>query len=176
METNANPVKLDAKSFKSDQYVRWCPGCGDHGVLATLQKSMAEVGISTEQTAVISGIGCSSRLPYYVNAYGFHTIHGRAAAIATGLKTARPDLCVWIATGDGDSLAIGGNHFIHAIRRNVDLNFILFNNRIYGIHLPLSVASYQRARPSVRSRIPSSRRSFASVHAVASSLAHWISI
>jgi len=94
---------------------------------------MAEVGISTEQTAVISGIGCSSRLPYYVNAYGFHTIHGRAAAIATGLKTARPDLCVWIATGDGDSLAIGGNHFIHAIRRNVDLNFILFNNRIYGL-------------------------------------------
>ena len=133
METNANPVKLDAKCFKSDQYVRWCPGCGDHGVLATLQKSMAEVGISTEQTAVISGIGCSSRLPYYMNAYGFHTIHGRAAAIATGLKTARPDLCVWIATGDGDSLAIGGNHFIHAIRRNVDLNFILFNNRIYGL-------------------------------------------
>ena len=133
MDTKLNPVKLDAKSFKSDQYVRWCPGCGDHGVLATLQKSMAEVGIPTEQTAVISGIGCSSRLPYYVNAYGFHTIHGRAAAIATGLKTARPDLCVWIATGDGDSLAIGGNHFIHAIRRNVDLNFILFNNRIYGL-------------------------------------------
>ena len=133
MDTKLNPVKLDAKSFKSDQYVRWCPGCGDHGVLATLQKSMAEVGIPTEQTAVISGIGCSSRLPYYVNAYGFHTIHGRAAAIATGLKTARPDLCVWISTGDGDSLAIGGNHFIHAIRRNVDLNFILFNNRIYGL-------------------------------------------
>ena len=133
MDTNVNAVKLDAKSFKSDQYVRWCPGCGDHGVLATLQKAMADVGVTTEQTAVISGIGCSSRLPYYINAYGFHTIHGRAAAIATGLKTARPDLCVWIATGDGDSLAIGGNHFIHAVRRNVDLNFILFNNRIYGL-------------------------------------------
>ena len=118
MDTNANAVKLDAKSFKSDQYVRWCPGCGDHGVLATLQKAMADVGVTTEQTAVISGIGCSSRLPYYINAYGFHTIHGRAAAIATG---------------DGDSLAIGGNHFIHAVRRNVDLNFILFNNRIYGL-------------------------------------------
>ena len=128
MDTQESGVKLDAKSFKSDQYVRWCPGCGDHGVLATLQKAMADLGIPTERTAVISGIGCSSRLPYYVNAYGFHTIHGRAAAIATGLKTARPDLCVWIATGDGDSLAIGGNHFIHAIRRNVDLNFILFNN------------------------------------------------
>ena len=133
MDTQESGVKLDAKSFKSDQYVRWCPGCGDHGVLATLQKAMADLGIPTERTAVISGIGCSSRLPYYVNAYGFHTIHGRAAAIATGLKTARPDLCVWIATGDGDSLAIGGNHFIHAIRRNVDLNFILFNNRIYGL-------------------------------------------
>ena len=133
MDTNVSGVKLDAKSFKSDQYVRWCPGCGDHGVLATLQKAMADLGIPTEKTAVISGIGCSSRLPYYVNAYGFHTIHGRAAAIATGLKTARPHLCVWIATGDGDSLAIGGNHFIHAIRRNVNLNFILFNNRIYGL-------------------------------------------
>ena len=133
MDTNVSGVKLDAKSFKSDQYVRWCPGCGDHGVLATLQKAMADLGIPTEKTAVISGIGCSSRLPYYVNAYGFHTIHGRAAAIATGLKTASPDLCVWIATGDGDSLAIGGNHFIHAVRRNVNLNFILFNNRIYGL-------------------------------------------
>ena len=133
METNANPVKLDAKSFKSDQYVRWCPGCGDHGVLATLQKSMAE-WVSRPSRRQSSRVSAAPHgLPYYVNAYGFHTIHGRAAAIATGLKTARPDLCVWIATGDGDSLAIGGNHFIHAIRRNVDLNFILFNNRIYGL-------------------------------------------
>lgn len=124
---------LEAKDFKSDQYVRWCPGCGDHAVLAVLHKAMAEVGIPTHQTAVISGIGCSSRLPYYMNTYGFHTIHGRAAAIATGVKSANPDLSVWVISGDGDSLAIGGNHFIHAIRRNVDLNIILFNNRIYGL-------------------------------------------
>lgn len=126
-------VALDAKDFKSDQYVRWCPGCGDHAVLATLYKAMAEVGIPSHQTAVISGIGCSSRLPYYMNTYGFHTIHGRAAAVATGVKVANPELSVWIASGDGDSLAIGGNHFIHAVRRNVDINVILFNNRIYGL-------------------------------------------
>lgn len=126
-------LALDAKDFKSDQYVRWCPGCGDHAVLATLYKAMAEVGIPSHQTAVISGIGCSSRLPYYMNTYGFHTIHGRAAAVATGVKVANPELSVWIATGDGDSLAIGGNHFIHAVRRNVDINVILFNNRIYGL-------------------------------------------
>lgn len=126
-------LALDAKDFKSDQYVRWCPGCGDHAVLATLYKAMAELGIPGHQTAVISGIGCSSRLPYYMNTYGFHTIHGRAAAVATGVKVANPELSVWIATGDGDSLAIGGNHFIHAVRRNVDINVILFNNRIYGL-------------------------------------------
>lgn len=130
---DTNMCKLEAKDFKSDQYVRWCPGCGDHAVLAVLHKAMAEVGIPTHRTAVISGIGCSSRLPYYMNTYGFHTIHGRAAAIATGVKTANPDLSVWVISGDGDSLAIGGNHFIHAIRRNVNLNIILFNNRIYGL-------------------------------------------
>lgn len=132
MEQNQT-IQLDAKAFKSDQYVRWCPGCGDHAVLATLYKAMGELGVPTHQTAVISGIGCSSRLPYYMNTYGFHTIHGRAAAIATGVKSANPELSVWIVTGDGDSLAIGGNHTIHAIRRNIDINIILFNNRIYGL-------------------------------------------
>lgn len=132
MEHNCQ-VKYEAKDYKSDQYVRWCPGCGDHAVLATLYKAMAEVGVPSYRTAVISGIGCSSRLPYYMNTYGFHTIHGRAAAIATGVKVANPDLSVWMISGDGDSLAIGGNHFIHAIRRNVDVNIILFNNRIYGL-------------------------------------------
>lgn len=122
-----------AKDFKSDQYVRWCPGCGDHAVVASLQKAMAEIGVKPEQTAVISGIGCSSRLPYYVSTYGFHTIHGRGAAIASGVKIANPELTVWQITGDGDCLAIGGNHFIHSIRRNIDLNVLLFNNQIYGL-------------------------------------------
>lgn len=126
-------LKYTPKDYKSDQYVRWCPGCGDHATLNCLHKAMAEVGIPPHQTAVISGIGCSSRLPYYMNAYGFHTIHGRGAAIATGVKTVRPDLSVWLVTGDGDCLAIGGNHFIHAIRRNVDLNIVLMNNKIYGL-------------------------------------------
>lgn len=133
MESENKVCCFTAQDFKSDQYVRWCPGCGDHAVVATLQKAMASLGISPSSTAVISGIGCSSRLPYYMNAYGFHTIHGRGAAIATGVKTANPDLSVWLTTGDGDSLAIGGNHFIHAIRKNVDINIILFNNRIYGL-------------------------------------------
>lgn len=122
-----------AKDFKSDQYVRWCPGCGDHAVINSLQKAMAEVGVAPNQTAVVSGIGCSSRLPYYMGTYGFHTIHGRGAAVATGLKTANPDITVWQITGDGDCLAIGGNHFIHEVRRNIDLNIILFNNQIYGL-------------------------------------------
>ena len=126
-------IKFEPKDYKSDQYVRWCPGCGDHAVLNCLHKAMAEVGVAPHNMAVISGIGCSSRLPYYMNTYGFHTIHGRGAAIATGVKTARPDLSVWLITGDGDCLAIGGNHFIHAIRRNVDLNIVLFNNKIYGL-------------------------------------------
>lgn len=126
-------IKYQAKDYKSDQYVRWCPGCGDHAVLNSIHKAMAEQGVCPKDIAVISGIGCSSRLPYYMNSYGFHTIHGRAAAIATGVKTARPDLSVWVMTGDGDCLAIGGNHFIHAVRRNVDLNIVLFNNKIYGL-------------------------------------------
>src|SRR5918995_3023149 len=126
-------VKLTAKDFKSDQEVRWCPGCGDYAILAAVQGFMPELGIPREQTVFISGIGCSSRFPYYMNTYGMHSIHGRAPAIATGLKVARPDLQVWVITGDGDGLSIGGNHLIHCIRRNVDLKILLFNNEIYGL-------------------------------------------
>src|SRR5574344_1574028 len=122
-----------AQDFKSDQYVRFCPGCGDHAIVNSLQKAMAEIGVPTHQTVVISGIGCSSRMPHYLNTYGFNTIHGRGAAIASGVKIAHPELTVWQMTGDGDCLAIGGNHFIHSLRRNVDLNIILFNNQIYGL-------------------------------------------
>jgi len=125
--------KYTPKDFKSDQEVRWCPGCGDHSVLNGVQKALAELDIPRENYAFISGIGCSSRFPYYMNTYGFHSIHGRAAAIASGVKTANPALSVWEMTGDGDALAIGGNHFIHAIRRNIDINIILFNNEIYGL-------------------------------------------
>lgn len=122
-----------AQDYKSDQPVRWCAGCGDHAVLNSLHKAMATLGTAPEKTAVISGIGCSSRLPYYMNTFGFHTIHGRAAAVATGFKVANPDMSVWQISGDGDGLAIGGNHFIHAVRRNVDINMLLLNNRIYGL-------------------------------------------
>lgn len=121
------------KDYKSENAIRWCPGCGDYAILTSLQKALAELNIEPHNIAVISGIGCSSRLPYYMNTYGFHSIHGRAAAIATGVKVANPKLSVWVATGDGDSLAIGGNHFIHTIRRNVDINILLFNNKIYGL-------------------------------------------
>ena len=126
-------VKLTFKDFKSDQEVRWCTGCGDHAILNSIQKALAELEIPKEKYAFISGIGCSSRFPYYMDTYGFHSIHGRAAAIASGTKTANPDLSVWEITGDGDALAIGGNHFIHVIRRNIDINLILFNNEIYGL-------------------------------------------
>ena len=122
-----------ASDYKNGQSVRWCPGCGDHAILNTLHKAMATLGVPPHRTAVISGIGCSSRLPYYMNTYGFHTIHGRAAAIATGFKIANPEMTVWQISGDGDGLAIGGNHFIHAVRRNIDINIILFNNKIYGL-------------------------------------------
>ncbi|NMC37226.1 MAG: 2-oxoacid:ferredoxin oxidoreductase subunit beta [Bacteroidales bacterium] len=128
-----NGLKYSPKDFKSDQEVRWCPGCGDHAVLASVQRALAELDIPREKYVFVSGIGCSSRFPYYMNTYGFHGIHGRASAIATGVKTANPELSVWQITGDGDALAIGGNHFIHAIRRNVDINIILFNNQIYGL-------------------------------------------
>src|SRR6202050_356443 len=125
--------KLTTKDFKSDQEVRWCPGCGDYAILAAFQSFLPELGIPRENLAIISGIGCSSRLPYYVDSYGMHSIHGRAPAIATGLATSRPDLSVWVITGDGDALSIGGNHLIHALRRNVNIKILLFNNRIYGL-------------------------------------------
>ena len=124
---------LTANDFASDQDVRWCPGCGDYSILAQMKKVMPTLGIPREKIVFVSGIGCSSRFPYYMNTYGMHSIHGRAPAIATGLKSARPDLNVWVITGDGDALSIGGNHFMHAIRRNVDIKIILFNNRIYGL-------------------------------------------
>ncbi len=125
--------KLAAKDFKTDQEVRWCPGCGDYAILAAFQAFMPELGVPRENIVVVSGIGCSSRFPHYVDSYGFHSIHGRAPAIATGLATSRPDLSVWVITGDGDGLSIGGNHLIHALRRNVNIKILLFNNRIYGL-------------------------------------------
>ncbi len=124
---------LTKKDFQSDQEVRWCPGCGDYAILSAVQSVFPELGIPKENIVVISGIGCSSRFPYYMNTYGFHTIHGRAPAVATGLKMTRPELSVWVVTGDGDSMSIGGNHFIHALRRNVGLKILMFNNRIYGL-------------------------------------------
>ncbi len=127
-------IKLTSKDFASDQDVRWCPGCGDYSILAQVQRSFPDmVGIKKENIVWVSGIGCSSRFPYYMNTYGFHGIHGRAPAIATGVKASRPELSVWVAAGDGDLLSIGGNHFIHACRRNIDLKLLLFNNRIYGL-------------------------------------------
>ena len=124
---------LTANDFGSDQDVRWCPGCGDYAILNVMKKVMPQLGVSRENTVFISGIGCSSRFPYYMNTYGIHSIHGRAPAIATGLKSVRPDLHVWVITGDGDALSIGGNHFLHCIRRNVNLKIVMFNNRIYGL-------------------------------------------
>ena len=124
---------LTKKDFKSDQDVRWCPGCGDYAILNTVQSAFAKLGKNLHETMIVSGIGCSSRFPYYMNTYGFHTIHGRAPAFATGIKVANPKLDVWVITGDGDALSIGGNHFIHALRRNIDVKILLFNNRIYGL-------------------------------------------
>jgi len=126
-------IELKAKDFKTDQEVRWCPGCGDYAILATVQSFMPELGLRRENIVFVSGIGCSSRFPYYMNTYGVHSIHGRAPAIATGLAITRPDLSVWVITGDGDALSIGGNHLIHALRRNINLKILLFNNRIYGL-------------------------------------------
>jgi 2-oxoglutarate ferredoxin oxidoreductase subunit beta len=124
---------LSKKDFQSDQEVRWCPGCGDYAILAAVQSVFPELGVPKEKFVVVSGIGCSSRFPYYMDTYGFHTIHGRAPAVASGLKISRPDLEVWIATGDGDALSIGGNHLIHVLRRNVGVKILMFNNRIYGL-------------------------------------------
>jgi 2-oxoglutarate ferredoxin oxidoreductase subunit beta len=133
MSTDTPLPVLTPADFASDQDVRWCPGCGDYSILAQMKKVMAALGVPREQLVFISGIGCSSRFPYYMNTYGIHSIHGRAPAVATGLKCVRPDLSVWVITGDGDALSIGGNHLIHAIRRNLDINIVLFNNRIYGL-------------------------------------------
>src|SRR5258705_281871 len=132
MPTDILPV-LNPQDFTSDQDIRWCPGCGDYSILAQMKKVLPTLGVPPEKMVFISGIGCSSRFPYYMNTYGMHTIHGRAPAIATGLKVSRPDLMVWVVTGDGDGLSIGGNHLMHALRRNVDLKILLFNNRIYGL-------------------------------------------
>src|SRR5947208_13116196 len=129
-ETNGH---LSAKDFTSDQEVRWCPGCGDYAILAAVQRFMPELGIPREKIVFISGIGCAARFPYYMETYGMHSIHGRAPAIATGLSTSRPDLSVWVVTGDGDALSIGGNHLIHSLRRNVNIKILLFNNQIYGL-------------------------------------------
>ena len=126
-------IQLSPKEYASDQDVRWCPGCGDYSILAQMKKVLSTIGAQRENTVFVSGIGCSSRFPYYIDTYGFHTIHGRAPGVAAGVKLANPDLSVWIVTGDGDGLSIGGNHLLHALRRNMDINILLFNNRIYGL-------------------------------------------
>ncbi len=133
VEIESEARKVTAKDFASDQEVKWCPGCGDYSILKQVQSTLAEMGVKREDTVFVSGIGCSSRFPYYMNTYGVHSLHGRATALASGLKTARPDLSTWIITGDGDALSIGGNHLIHLVRRNLDVNVLLFNNEIYGL-------------------------------------------
>ena len=159
----ADTLSLSKKTFTSDQEPRWCPGCGDYAILAAVQSFMPELGIAPENTVFVSGIGCSGRFTYYMDTYGFHGIHGRAPALATGIATARPDLDVWVVTGDGDSLSIGGNHLIHALRRNVNLKILLFNNQIYGLtkgqYSPTSevgqgdeVHAVRVGRPPLRSR------------------------
>ncbi len=132
MSTAERPV-MQKKDYKSDQDIRWCPGCGDYAILNAVQAAFARLGKQLHETVIVSGIGCSSRFPYYMETFGFHTIHGRAPAIATGVKVANPNLDVWVVTGDGDAMSIGGNHFIHALRRNVGLKILMFNNRIYGL-------------------------------------------
>jgi len=145
---NAPQAQKTIKDFESDQEVRWCPGCGDYAILKSVQRCLADLDADPDQTVFISGIGCSSRLPYYMNTYGFHTIHGRAPAFATGLKLARPDLDIWVITGDGDALSIGGNHTLHALRRNIDIQILMFNNEIYG----LTKGQYSpTSRPGTRS-------------------------
>jgi 2-oxoglutarate ferredoxin oxidoreductase subunit beta len=133
MEATTLQCLYKPRDYASNQEVKWCPGCGDYAIISAVQKTFSELNLKKEDVTIVSGIGCSSRFPYYMDTYGFHTIHGRAAAVATGVKLANPDLSVWMMSGDGDSLAIGGNHFIHAVRRNIDINLILFNNEIYGL-------------------------------------------
>jgi len=133
LSTSSGTSKFTSKDLQSDQEVRWCPGCGDYSILAQAQRIMPDLGIPRHKIVFVSGIGCSSRFPYYMNTYGFHSIHGRATSIASGVKLARPDLSVWVVTGDGDGMSIGGNHLIHLLRRNIDVNVLLFNNQIYGL-------------------------------------------
>src|SRR5947208_15212518 len=133
MSASASLPTLSTKDLSTDQEVRWCPGCGDYSILAQMKKALTSVGVPREKVGFFSGIGCSSRFPYYMNTYGFHTIHGRAPTFATGLRLANPDLQVWVVTGDGDGVSIGGNHLIHAIRRNIDIKILLFNNEIYAL-------------------------------------------
>lgn len=160
-------VKLKAKDFATDQEVRWCPGCGDYAILKTMQKTLAELGADADNTAFVSGIGCAARFPYYMATYGFHTIHGRAAAVATGLRMANPDLDIWVVGGDGDSLSIGGNHLLHLLRRNVDVQYLLFNNEIYG----LTKGQYSpTSRPGTRSPSSPAGSVDGPVHAVSFAL------
>jgi len=149
--THGATATLTRKDFVTDQEVRWCPGCGDYSILAQAQKVMPELGVPREKIVFVSGIGCSSRFPYYMDTYGFHTIHGRAPAIATGLKASRPDLMVWVITGDGDALSIGGNHLLHVLRRNVDVKIVLFNNRIYGLTKGQYSPTSERGKQGVKS-------------------------
>jgi len=160
------PGRLTKKDFETDQDLRWCPGCGDYAILATVQRVMPELGVPREKMVWVSGIGCSSRFPYYMNTYGFHTIHGRAPAVALGVKIANPELSVWIATGDGDGLSIGGNHLMHCLRRNLDVKILLFNNRIYGLtkgqYSPTSeVGKITKSTPSGSADHPMDPSSFA---------------
>ncbi len=148
--TTTIPLELRKKDFVSDQTVRWCPGCGDYAILAQMQKVLPEIGVPKEDIVFISGIGCSSRFPYYMNTYGMHSIHGRAPTIASGLAVANPDLSIWVITGDGDGLSIGGNHLIHAIRRNVNINILLFNNRIYGLRQDIPPHLVKGQKPNLR--------------------------
>jgi 2-oxoglutarate ferredoxin oxidoreductase subunit beta len=159
LDVSLNKIQYQAKDFSSEAEIRWCPGCGDYIILKQLQMALAKSGSIPHQTAVISGIGCSSRLPYYMNTYGFHTIHGRALPIATGLKKTNPELEVWVATGDGDSLSIGTNHFVHCLRRDIDINIILFNNKIYGLtkgqYSPTSdLGQYSKSTPQGSEEAP----------------------
>jgi 2-oxoglutarate ferredoxin oxidoreductase subunit beta len=166
MSSLVEPSQLTRKDYATDQEVRWCPGCGDYSILANVQRVMPELGIPLEQMVWVSGIGCSSRFPYYMNTYGFHTIHGRAPAIAMGIKVAKPELSVWIATGDGDGLSIGGNHLLHCLRRNLDVKILLFNNRIYGLtkgqYSPTSeFGKVTKSTPSGSADLPVDPASFA---------------
>ena len=150
---SATPLPtLTAKDLTTDQEVRWCPGCGDYSILAQMRKALTTIGVPREKLAFVSGIGCSSRFPYYMNTYGFHTIHGRAPTFATGLRLANPELQIWMVTGDGDGLSIGGNHLMHVLRRNIDIKILLFNNEIYGLTKGQYSPTSRKGTPTKTSR------------------------